>query len=126
MEETITSGQNPKIKELLALQEKSRERRSAGLFVVEGRREIEHCLEAGFVPDTIFICPEIYFPEGEGVPPEGRATRGTVAGGPETEKEERELVPLTVSTALVGSDAVRLLKGVQPSPAGIDPSLRSG
>ena len=80
MEETITSGQNPKIKELLTLQEKSRERRSAGLFVVEGRREIEHCLEAGFVPDTIFICPEIYFPEGEGVPPEGRATRGTVAG----------------------------------------------
>ena len=71
MEETITSGQNPKIKELLALQEKSRERRSAGLFVVEGRREIEHCLEAGFVPDAIFICPEIYFPSGEGCTPFG-------------------------------------------------------
>ena len=105
MEETITSGQNPKIKELLALQEKSRERRSAGLFVVEGHREIEHCLEAGFVPDTIFICPEIYMSEGEGVPPEGRATRGTEAGGPRAER-------------VVGSDAVRLLKGVQPSPSG--------
>ena len=104
MEETITSGQNPKIKELLALQEKSRERRSAGLFVVEGRREIEHCLEAGFIPDTIFICPEIYLSEGEGVPPEGRATRGTEAGGPRAER-------------VVGSDAVRLLKGVQPSQA---------
>ena len=105
MEETITSGQNPKIKELLALQEKSRERRSAGLFVVEGRRETEHCLEAGFIPDTIFICPEIYLSEGEGVPPEGRATRGTEAGGPRAER-------------VVGSGAVRLLKGVQPSPAG--------
>ena len=71
----ITSGQNPKIKELLALQEKSRERRSAGLFVVEGQRELDHCIAAGFVPDTIFICPEIYAPAGEGVPPEGRATR---------------------------------------------------
>ena len=91
MEETITSGQNPKIKELLALQEKSRERRSAGLFVVEGRREIEHCLEAGFVPDTIFICPEIYDLAGEGVPPEGRATRGTVAGGPKVFQVSRNV-----------------------------------
>ena len=116
--EIITSGQNPKIKALLELQEKSRARREKGLFIVEGQRELDHCIAAGFVPDTIFICSEIYLPEGEGVPPEGRATRGTVAGGPETEEEERELVPLTVSTALVGSDAVRLRKGVQPSPEG--------
>ena len=67
--ELISSGQNPKIKELLALQEKSRERRRAGLFVVEGRRELEHCLSAGFVPDTVFICPEIYDPSGKGVQP---------------------------------------------------------
>ena len=58
--ETITSGQNPKIKALLELQEKSKVRREKGLFVVEGRREIGHCLDAGFVPDTVFICPEIY------------------------------------------------------------------
>ena len=36
--ENITSAQNPKIKDLLALQEKSKERRKKGLFVVEGRR----------------------------------------------------------------------------------------
>ena len=36
--ETVTSAQNPKIKELLALQEKSRARREKRLFVVEGRR----------------------------------------------------------------------------------------
>lgn len=79
--ERITSGQNPKIKTLLELQEKSKLRREMGLFVVEGRRELAHCLDAGFVPDTIFICPEIYNPDREGVPPEGRATRGTEAGG---------------------------------------------
>ncbi len=63
--ELISSGQNPKIKELLALQEKSRERRKAGLFVVEGRRELAQCLAAGFEPDTVFICPEIYDSDSE-------------------------------------------------------------
>lgn len=59
MAERITSGQNPKIKELLALQEKSKLRREKGLFVLEGRRELEHALEAGFRIDTLFVCPEI-------------------------------------------------------------------
>jgi len=63
--ETLTSAQNPKIKRLLALQKDSSLRRECGLFVVEGRREFEHCLSAGFVPDTVFICPDIY---GEFVP----------------------------------------------------------
>lgn len=57
--ETITSAQNPKIKHLLALQEKSRLRREEGLFVVEGCREMDHCLEAGFEPESVFFCPEI-------------------------------------------------------------------
>ena len=57
--ENITSAQNQKIKELLALQEKSKLRRSERLFVVEGRRELGHCLDAGFVPRTLFICGEI-------------------------------------------------------------------
>ena len=58
--ETITSAQNPKIKNLLLLQEKSKARREQGLFVVEGRRELEHCLEAGFTVRTVFVCPEIF------------------------------------------------------------------
>lgn len=57
--ETITSAQNQKIKTLLALQEKSRTRRETGLFAVEGRRELEHCLDAGFIPKTLFVCREI-------------------------------------------------------------------
>ena len=59
MIETITSSQNPKIKLLLQLQQKSSERRKAGLFVVEGRRELMHCLEAGSVVDSVFWCPSV-------------------------------------------------------------------
>ncbi len=57
--ETITSAQNPKIKNLLLLQEKSKARREQGLFVVEGRRELEHCIEAGYNVRTVFVCNEI-------------------------------------------------------------------
>jgi TrmH family RNA methyltransferase len=59
MIEQITSIQNPKIKLLVALQQKSSERRKAGLFVVEGRQEIEHCIAAGYDVDSIFYCPEL-------------------------------------------------------------------
>ena len=58
--EQVTSPSNPKLKRLLALQEKSSLRRDEGLFVVEGRRETENLLEAGFVPETIFICRELF------------------------------------------------------------------
>lgn len=57
--ETITSAQNPKIRTLLELQEKSKVRRKEGLFVVEGRRELLHCIEAGYEPYAVFFCPEI-------------------------------------------------------------------
>ena len=57
--EQVTSAQNPKIRNLLLLQEKSRTRREQGLFVVEGRRELQHCLEAGFTVRTVFVCPEV-------------------------------------------------------------------
>ena len=58
--EVVTSASNPKFKNLLALQEKSRERRGQGLFVVEGHRELEHCLEGGYKVRTVFVCPELY------------------------------------------------------------------
>ena len=58
--ETITSAQNPKIKNLLLLQEKSKARKEQGLFVVEGRRELEHCREAASTIRTLFVCPEIF------------------------------------------------------------------
>ena len=57
--ESITSPQNQKIRTLLELQEKSKARRKEGLFVVEGRRELLHCIEAGYEPYTLFICRDI-------------------------------------------------------------------
>ena len=59
LEQVITSTKNPRIKNLLALQQKSAERRRAGLFVVEGRRELEHCLEAGYEVVELYVCPEL-------------------------------------------------------------------
>lgn len=59
MDNLITSTKNPKIKLLEELQQKSAERRRRGLFVVEGRRELAHCVEAGFEVDTLFVCPSL-------------------------------------------------------------------
>ncbi|MBQ4380067.1 MAG: RNA methyltransferase, partial [Bacteroidaceae bacterium] len=53
----ITSTQNPRIKSLVALQQKASERRRQGLFVVEGRREIDHCIESGFEIKEIYYSP---------------------------------------------------------------------
>lgn len=63
--ESISSAQNPKIKHLLSLQEKSRLRKEEGLFVVEGVREVARALDAGYQAETLFVCPEI-FNAGEG------------------------------------------------------------
>ena len=66
-ENIITSAQNPKIKRLQLLQQKSSERRKSGLFVVEGRRELQHCINAGFEVDTVFVCRDL-LEEGYGAP----------------------------------------------------------
>ena len=55
----ISSAQNPRIKHLLLLQQKSQQRRKEGLFVVEGVRELQHCIEAGFEIDSLFVCEEM-------------------------------------------------------------------
>ncbi|MCD8282312.1 MAG: RNA methyltransferase [Prevotella sp.] len=60
--ERITSTQNTKIKHLLLLGQKAGARAEEGLFVVEGRRELTHCLSAGFEVVAVFFCPEILQP----------------------------------------------------------------
>lgn len=59
-ERRISSLQNTKVKRLVALQKKSSERRSQGVFVVEGRREITHCMNAGYKIVALYYCPAIY------------------------------------------------------------------
>ena len=52
-ENVITSLQNARIKHLVQLQQKSSERRRTGLFVVEGQRELMHCVEAGYDVENV-------------------------------------------------------------------------
>ena len=56
---SITSVQNQRVKRMVALQQKSSERRKSGLFVVEGRRELRHCIEGGYEVETVYLCPEV-------------------------------------------------------------------
>ena len=55
----LSSPQNPRIKQLLKLQQKSAERRALGLTLVEGLRELTIAVEAGVVVATIYSCPEL-------------------------------------------------------------------
>ena len=55
----ITSLQNSLVKQVLALKEKSRERKKTGFFVIEGQREIKLALKSNYKLDTVFVCPEI-------------------------------------------------------------------
>ena len=57
--EVITSAQTQKIKMLLELQEKSKTRRREGLFVVEGQRELLHCINSGYEVHTVFYCTDL-------------------------------------------------------------------
>ena len=49
----ITSIQNSYIKDLLKLQDKSRERKKKGLFIIEGKREISLAIAANYSFDTV-------------------------------------------------------------------------
>ena len=55
----ITSLQNPRIKGLMELLEKPRERRLQQLSVVEGLREIQLAISSGYRIDTLYFCPEL-------------------------------------------------------------------
>lgn len=55
----ISSVQNSRIKRLAALQQKSAVRREQGVIVVEGRRELEHCVAAGHEVLAVYHCPAL-------------------------------------------------------------------
>ncbi|MGC6506338.1 MAG: TrmH family RNA methyltransferase [Coraliomargaritaceae bacterium] len=60
MEESyIHSKQNDQIKNLVKLRErKHRDRQER--FIVEGLRECQHAIQAGFTIETLYHCPELY------------------------------------------------------------------
>ena len=59
----ITSPQNPRIKEIVRLQEKPAERRRQHLTLVEGARELAHAQLAGWPVATLLVCDELAGPD---------------------------------------------------------------
>ncbi len=55
----ITSLHNPFIKSVIQLQEKAKARKQSGLFIIEGKREIQLALKGGYCIETVLFLPEI-------------------------------------------------------------------
>lgn len=55
----ITSIQNPLIKQLAHLKDKSRERKKTGLFLIEGLREISLAIKSGYLIQTVLFNNEL-------------------------------------------------------------------
>ena len=55
----ISSVQNPFIKSLVLLQEKAKNRKQTGTFLMEGQREITLALKGGYSLETVLFYPEI-------------------------------------------------------------------
>lgn len=58
MHPIITSAQNQKIKNIVAL-EKARERKNQNLFVIEGVKELTLAMEGKYKINNVFFCPDI-------------------------------------------------------------------
>ena len=59
MQKTISSLQNPAVKKLVQLREKSRTRKKTGTFTIEGLREIKLAIDAGYSILEFWICDEV-------------------------------------------------------------------
>jgi RNA methyltransferase, TrmH family len=62
--EKITSLQNPRVKQLVKLRDR-RPRDEAGVFLVEGYREVRRALEKGVRVQELYIAPEWFLGENE-------------------------------------------------------------
>lgn len=62
MRKTLTSPQNKTVKRLIQLQNKSRNRRKEGRFVIEGLQEIELALKADYNVEQLYYYPELANP----------------------------------------------------------------
>ncbi|MEZ2416030.1 TrmH family RNA methyltransferase [Muriicola sp. E247] len=55
----ITSLQNSLVRKIINLKEKKKGRKTSGLFVVEGQRELEMALKGGYSIKTVLIYPDL-------------------------------------------------------------------
>lgn len=77
----IDSPANPTVKSLRALAVGSRQRREAGLFLVEGVRVVTDALDAGHVPQVV-----LYDPEALSKTERGRSLAGRLASLPRSQQ----------------------------------------
>lgn len=63
-EPQISSLQNPRVKQVLALRDR-RDRDKTGFFIIEGYRELLRALEGGWRIDTLFYCPSLFLGSNE-------------------------------------------------------------
>ena len=59
----LSSLQNPIVKKILLLKDKARERKKTGLFVLEGKREIELAVKGGYKIQTLLFEPSLFTKE---------------------------------------------------------------
>lgn len=55
----ITSTQNPLVKQILVLKEKSRERKKSGLFIIEGKRELQLAIRADYLVSSVLFYEDL-------------------------------------------------------------------
>ena len=60
MVKTISSLQNPFIKQLVQLKEKSKLRKQTGLFVIEGKRELSLAIKGNYKIDTLYYYTDLF------------------------------------------------------------------
>lgn len=60
MIKSISSPQNPRVKQLVLLKEKSRQRKKTGLFLIEGRRELSLAIKGGYKIATLLFYPDLF------------------------------------------------------------------
>jgi len=65
--EKITSLQNPRVKQLVKLRDR-RPRDAAGVFMVEGYRQIRRALDKGYAPTEFYYSPDWFLGEKENEP----------------------------------------------------------
>lgn len=56
----ISSPQNPLIKQLVQLKDKSRDRKKSGLFLIEGQRELALAIKGGYQLDMLLFYGELF------------------------------------------------------------------
>lgn len=74
----LTSLQNPKVKQVIALRDR-KARKQEGLLVVEGRDELALALACGVRPRSVFFCPALFTgPENDQLASQARQHSGEV------------------------------------------------